>query len=528
MGRKVLHERSSSKNNELPVLPMSGRVSKKDDNDPFDVSRPPTNAPSRDITPSGPPTKPLSSSKPTTPTSIANSSLSFDSLPPVPPLYINKIAPLAIKKEPSKGSVSTTTPPGTARLAGLEHFYYGSQQSSRPSIYVDTVARKESSSSLRNQSRNASTSTGALLTGGPRPLPEEPTPSSSSASHTRQASQPSQSSLPQRGSFGHQPKPSIALPKPILKRTNYVPPGTAQGGVYIPPQTAEEYHERRNSWVEKTLEQRYSYSRMNGRSLRIVRTSEEEEARDELTEIIPQPSTRPVVTDSPPLSNSPDSTTSKSEVRKKRSLQSILSRRDSVTRPGSATEIPSGIPSWARYFYSKDEVPLPEEEENPVPGFGPGRPDGRLHSLRRMASAHLLPSWNRPEPMLNDPEDGVSRWSYPHLERSKYPLSPVEYLENRQLMLFCLGFILPICWIVGALLPLPGPRPMWKAPIVSGDGNRDGYRVDVEATLNCTFKQERIFLSHEYWRKVNRGMSAVGVGLTGAIIALTVVAVKMK
>ncbi|RPB25379.1 hypothetical protein L211DRAFT_119480 [Terfezia boudieri ATCC MYA-4762] len=501
---------------------MSERVSTKDDNDPFDVSKPPAIAPSRDITPSGPPTKPWSSSKPTTPTSIANSSLSFDSLPPVPPLHISKIPPLAIKKEPSRGSVSTATPPGTTRLAGLEQFYYGSQRSSRPSIYVDTVARKESSSSLRNQSRTPV----ALLTGGPRPLPEEPTPSSSSvsASHTGQPSQAShsrQTSFPRRGSFGYQPGLGRALPKPILKRTNYVPPGTAQGDVYIPPQTAEEYHERRNSWVEKTLEQRYNYSRMNGRSLRIVRTSEEEEARDELTEIIPQPSTRPVMTDSPPPSRLPDSAISKPEVRKKRSLQSILSRRDSVS------EIPSGIPSWARYFYSKDEVPLPEEEDKPAPGFGPGRPDGRLHSLRRMASARLLPSKNGPEPIPNDPEDGVSRWSYPHLERSKYPLSPVEHLENRQLMLFCLGFILPFCWIIGALLPLPGPRPMWKAPIVSGDGNRDGYRVDVEAALNCTFEQERIFLSHEYWRKVNRGMSAVGVVLTGAIIALTVVAVKM-
>lgn len=348
MGRKALHERSNSKNNELPVLPMSGRVTKKDDNDPLDVSKPPTTAPSRDITPSGPPTKPWSSSKPTTPTSIATSSLSFDSLPPVPPLHINKIAPLEIKKEPSKGSVSTATPPGTTRLAGLEQFYYGPQQSSRPSIYVDTVSRKESSSSLRNQSRNASTSAGALLTGGPRPLPEEPTPSSSSASYTRQSSHSRQSSIPQRGSLKHQTRPSIALPKPILKRTNYVPPGTAQGDVYIPPQTAEEYHERRNSWVERTLEQRYNYSRMNRRSLRIVRTSEEEEARDELTEIIPQPSSRPAVADSPPLPGSQDSTISKPEVRKKRSLQSLLSRKDSVTRPGTASEIPSGIPSWAR------------------------------------------------------------------------------------------------------------------------------------------------------------------------------------
>lgn len=335
----MLHERSNSKNNEFPVLPMSGRVSKNNDNDPFDVSKPPTTAGSRNISPSGGPARPWSSSKPTTPTSIANSSLSLESLPPVPPLHINKIPPLTIKKEPSRGSVSTTPPPPT-RLAGLEQFYYGPQQTSRPSIYVDTVARKVSSSSLRPQSRSASASAGVLLTSS-RPLPEEPAQSSSQSSHTRQ------SSLDKKPSLGHQPRPSIALPKPILKRTNYIPPSTAQSE-YIPPQTAEEYHERRNSWVERTLEQRYNYSRMNGRSLRIVRTSEEEEARDELTDIVSQPSNRPLVTDSPPLSSSPDSLIEKKEIRKKRSLQSILSRKDSVTRPGTATDVPSGIPSWAR------------------------------------------------------------------------------------------------------------------------------------------------------------------------------------
>lgn len=345
----MLHERSNSKNNELPVLPMSGRVSQKDDYDPFDVSKSPTIPGSRNISPTAAATK-NSGSKPTTPTSVANSSLSFDSLPPVPPLHINKIPPLAINKESSnKGSVSSATPP-PSRLAGLEQFYYGPPQTRRPSIYVDTLSRKESSSSLRTKARNQALST------GPRPLPEEPAQSSSS-SHSRQPSQSSHSrhpshtrqrSLTHKGNFGHQPRPSIALPKPILKRTNYVPPSTSQSEQLLPPQTAEEYHDRRNSWVERTLEQRYSYSRMNGQSMRIVRTSEEEEARDELTEIVPQPSSRPMVTDSPPLSSSPDTITGRQEVRKKRSLQSILSRRDSVTRPGTATEVPTGIPSWAR------------------------------------------------------------------------------------------------------------------------------------------------------------------------------------
>ncbi|KAF8471937.1 hypothetical protein BDZ91DRAFT_716876, partial [Kalaharituber pfeilii] len=435
------------------------------------------------------PTKPLSDgadSKPRTPSSVANSSISFESLPPVPPLHINKIPPLAIKKESSTGSVISQQP----RVTGLEQFYYEPSQSSRPSIYIDTVARKESSSSLRTHARNASssTATNTLATAtGQRPLPQQP----------------------------QQPQ----LPKPILKRTNY-----------IPPQTVDEYDERRTSWVERTLEQRYNYSRMNGRSLRIVRTSEEEEARDEFPEVI---STPRAMSSGTPLSISPD-LPGRQGVRKQRSFTSMLSRSDSVNRPGTAMSQQArpgssfGIPSWARYFYAKGEVALPEDDDKAA-GATVKRPEpalsqSRFGSLRRMASLGMSPQRTyEHEPA--DPAEVASRWSYPHLDRSTYPLSPVERM-NRQLVLFCLGFILPFCWIIGALLPLPGPRPMWRAPIVSGD--RGGYRVDVEASLNCTFKQERIFLSHEYWRKVNRMMSAVGVVLSGAIITLAIVAVKIS
>lgn len=355
----VLHERSNSKNNELPVFPMIATVSQKDDeHDPTSISKLPTMSTSRNFSPSGPHAKAMSddnSGKPRTPTSIANSAISFDSLPPVPPLHINKIPPLAVKKESSSGSVSTTPPP---RVEGLEQFYYGPPQTGRPSIYVDTVTRKESSQNLRTQSRGTSASPGALPASSPspRPLPQQPTQSTHSRQH----------SLIHKPSLGHQPRPIIALPKPILKRTNYVPPEAAQAaqsaqaaqpaqsaqsahtveGVYLPPQTAEEYHERRNSWVERTFEQRYNYSRMHGRSLRIVRSSEEEEARDELTEIKTQPFNKPIIPESPSLSSSPDSSTASLGIRKKRSLQSILS--DSVTRPGTATDARSGIPSWAR------------------------------------------------------------------------------------------------------------------------------------------------------------------------------------
>ena len=147
--------------------------------------------------------------------------------------------------------------------------------------------------------------------------------------------------------------------------------------------------------------------------------------------------------------------------------------------------------------------------------------------MRPMPQVHLSqPTIYDPIHYSHDTEDN-NRWSYPHLDRSAYPLSPVERLKNRQLFLFCLGFLLPFCWMIAAVLPLPGPRPMWKAPVISED-EEEGYRVDVEAVLNCTFEQERRYLSHEYWRKVNRLMSAVGALLTAAIVALVVIAVRLS
>ena len=297
MVRKALHERSNSRNNELPKqLPMGGRVPQ---NDPFNVSKPST--PTTRVSP--PAVTRLDEFRPPrTPNSIAASSqISFESLPPVPPLHINKIPPLAIIKDKrGSGSVSTSSP----RSPGVAQSYYSQNQSSRPSIYIDTVRRKESSNSLRTGT--ASSSAPLLITPkstpSPRPLPQ-------------------------------QPKPTL---KPILKRSSS----------YIPPYTPEEYDERRNSWVERTLDQRYNYSRMHGRSLRIVRSEEEEEALDTLSETMNRfPGSSSPTFHSGGLSDAAD----RKVIRKKSSFASIMSRSDSVKsvsqRPGSAR----GIPTWARY-----------------------------------------------------------------------------------------------------------------------------------------------------------------------------------
>ncbi|KAI5804038.1 hypothetical protein DFH27DRAFT_390614 [Peziza echinospora] len=519
MGRKGLHERSNSKNNELPFLTMGPKVSTREDAGSASVSK-------RTPATAAPKTRSISggSKPPRTPTSI-NTTTSMESLlPPVPPLVVTKIPPLAIKKEGSRGSVSTTrssilrsTPPPrpsssspSARRpsTGLEQFFHAPSQSSRPSIYIDTVARHASNASRAEQRAVAAGSSAEQAV-----IHEQSEPPTAIPPQPPHASTPSPAPL----LTGPRPTPTPPLKtpsppqklKPILKRTKQ----------NIPPFTVEDYDERRSSWVERTLEQRYNFTRMNGRSqtLRMVRTEEEEEALDEFNEILPAPS-RPLQSVSPTHSISPESTVRHS-VKKKSSFASIISRSDSLR--GAAVN----IPQWARYFYSKDEVSLPEEDPNGAMSEKP--------KLTRMPSAHIPPPRSSHGPAyVNDPAEVASRWSYPHLERTYYPLSPVERIKNRQLALFCLGFILPFCWMIAAFLPLPGPRPMWKAPVVSGGGigpggGRNSYQVDVEATMNCTWEEERKFLGHEYWRKVNRCMAVVGVLITGAVVALAVVSVKL-
>ncbi|GAB1320547.1 Serine-rich protein [Madurella fahalii] len=91
--------------------------------------------------------------------------------------------------------------------------------------------------------------------------------------------------------------------------------------------------------------------------------------------------------------------------------------------------------------------------------------------------------------------------------------------RNAQVVLFILGFILPLAWMVAALLPLP-PNPklqMFERDNISGHPAFQYHQQLVEETR---------FESARWWRNLNRVMSVVGLLIIGAVIALAVVGVQ--
>jgi hypothetical protein len=94
--------------------------------------------------------------------------------------------------------------------------------------------------------------------------------------------------------------------------------------------------------------------------------------------------------------------------------------------------------------------------------------------------------------------------------------------RNAQVLLFIIGFIFPLGWMVAAFLPLPtNPKHL---DVENGDNKytsthpafrRQKYAVD-----------ESRYESARWWRNLNRGMSIVGLLIIGAVVALAVIGVR--
>jgi hypothetical protein len=104
---------------------------------------------------------------------------------------------------------------------------------------------------------------------------------------------------------------------------------------------------------------------------------------------------------------------------------------------------------------------------------------------------------------------------------------------NRQIILFCFGFIFPLSWFVAALLPLP-PKPATFDPEVAatrgviqpGSGDDSNTRIDTLNPVKVEY-EERRYLKAQWWRALNRIMCVAGLAIIGAIIALVVIATRM-
>lgn len=95
---------------------------------------------------------------------------------------------------------------------------------------------------------------------------------------------------------------------------------------------------------------------------------------------------------------------------------------------------------------------------------------------------------------------------------------------NRQIVCFCLGFLLPPLWMIAAFLPLPTchwrdeREEEWGIGEVEAEKGAEG-RVEVQQ--QWSWEDERRWLKANWWRNLNRIMSVVGVGILGAIVSIS-------
>lgn len=186
--------------------------------------------------------------------------------------------------------------------------------------------------------------------------------------------------------------------------------------------------------------------------------------------------------------------------------------------------LPSGQPKWG---VLKDS---PEQQPRPLP---------RKYSKQRR--------WNEmefPRPMTKDRLSDFHIQD-PHLtptHRSSYRMSMwrapsfVESLDtlwrsrcNRQILLFALGFLLPPCWLLGAILPIP------KKPMTSAEYDAEKAKFeagqseeDIQAAMmkheagdaEKRWREEKAWQKGRWWRWLNRIMSVIGVLVIAAVVSV--------
>ncbi|KAK4550557.1 hypothetical protein LTR36_000136 [Oleoguttula mirabilis] len=226
---------------------------------------------------------------------------------------------------------------------------------------------------------------------------------------------------------------------------------------------------------------------------------------------------------------------SRSSSRLRRSKRSRPSGDDDG-RPDSLAIFNDPLPD------SRDGRNLPSGE----PKFGELKdsPDPRRPLPRKYSKQRQWDKMEFPRPMTKDrlSDFAIQDPRLAPTKRSSYRLSTwrapsfVESLDslvrskcNRQILLFALGFICPLLWMLAAILPLP------KKPISADDFEKlAGSEEDVQAAMmkheagdaERRYNEERQWMKARWWKRLNRIMSVIGVLVIGAVIALAIVATR--
>ena len=105
----------------------------------------------------------------------------------------------------------------------------------------------------------------------------------------------------------------------------------------------------------------------------------------------------------------------------------------------------------------------------------------------------------------------ISAWQVPSLDE---PVHDRFFSRcNRQIILFCLGFLFPPLWMVGAVLPLP------YRPEIRNIGTPTELKLEQEMYNKLGPVDERRYAKARWWRTLNSIMSAVGLIITGIMVS---------
>jgi hypothetical protein len=96
--------------------------------------------------------------------------------------------------------------------------------------------------------------------------------------------------------------------------------------------------------------------------------------------------------------------------------------------------------------------------------------------------------------------------------------------RNAQVLLFIVGFIFPLAWMVAAVLPLPPNPKLQMLDVESGENKytstHPAFRYQKYAVDETKYESAR------WWRNLNRGMSIIGLLIIGAVVALAIIGVR--
>ncbi|KAF2084676.1 hypothetical protein K490DRAFT_68435 [Saccharata proteae CBS 121410] len=248
----------------------------------------------------------------------------------------------------------------------------------------------------------------------------------------------------------------------------------------------------------------------------------------------------------------------------------------SATRPNTSdshdtvVNLAKTLPSWARSFYGSGErsVLFPRYDQtsdsrtgsvsrptttNTAPTQSPASSQFSIQAVHRPRTRpHTLTMSQIPTsedsyiteiggPMYAGPNhEPTLDLATPRLPRDKCCSAVMGEMRpnslmigkgaERQVVMFCIGFVMPLSWVVAAFLPIP-PRPVFYVPtrdgnekeVAQGVAATGGLHEAVDVEQAITERLEPLMRDHlraRWWRNLNRVMSLVGLIIVAVVVAV--------